>query len=262
MTETSPIAFDITIPSPGCLIRVEIVAGDWIEAWQLALAELGTTAAPADVDCGIYPGDKVVVTVKATGVRLELRSSGRLVKPAGPAHAPDPTRPKRPTPVLQLPVVARRSQHPMLGPIPSVGQLDEGAAEAALQILGMLAAHLGATTTLYVAKARRGCRTILGSQGDLAVGLEAIVGNASWLTLAESQPLRLGFAADSTLMCRRCDGVLRQLDIRNVAAAPVRGGGMFLLLDGPKSGRVNGFSDGELDALTYAAELVSRRRVV
>jgi len=270
-SDNATIAFEVTLDDPHVAVHMAVPADNWIEAWQLALAELGTSATPSEVQCGIYPGDKIVVDVLTTGQRLVVRSQGRVDKArterAAISDAELPL-PPRPAAVLTMRrrTLSTLDHGSVQGWIPAVGQLSDDRHTAIEQALDMLVQHIPAASHQYLRQAGSGEWVVAAARGWMADELcgWSLAPRQPMVQLASQGALRLqhvqqqaeGGRSGAVLEYRRppFDPLLEQ--VHSICGTPVPGHGVLLLVDSPRD---DGFSEGELKALAYAAELIGRR---
>lgn len=272
------LTFEVTVPpdgAEGAQIRMTLEAEHWMEAWGLALAELGEPIpSPDRVTCRIGHDGAVEVIVPESGRRLFIRSTtprGALGGPAGtpgvPAGGPPLERPARERArirrVPHAPQTTASPAAPDLG-VPAASALTGGADTSADEALAMLERHVRCAEVLLWSPApdRHGWKlhSARGLDSRFAPGL-LLREAESIVSALERGPGRRTFAgAGATLRCTRGFGRRVVVSVRSAVWAPVvaqgETAGLILLLNAE---RLSGFTDAELSAVEELSRILGAR---
>lgn len=272
------LTFEVTVPpahSGGAQIRMTLDAEHWMEAWGLALAELGEPVPPPEqVTCRIGHDGAVEVIVPQSGRRLFIQSTtqrGARGGPAGtpglPAGVPPIERPA--TERARIRRVARAPQTTAspavpVRAVPAASALTGGADTSADEALAMLERHVRCAAILLWSPApdHRGWKlhSAQGLDPRLTPGL-LLREAGSIVSALERGPGRRTFAGEgATMRCTRGFGRRVAVPVRSAVWAPVivRGetAALILLLNAE---RPSGFTDPELSAVEELSHILGTR---
>ncbi len=272
------LRFEVTVPATergGAQLRMTLDAEHWMEAWRLALAELGESVPPPDqVTCRIgHDGSVEVVTLNG-GRRLFIHCtthrhprdspSGTPGVPAGiPAVERDPADRPRIRRISRPPETTAGPAAPALA-VPSAAPLTGSASTSADEALAMLERHVRCESILLWLPnpGRQGykLRSALSRDVRMVAGVILRDGDAITPHLTDG-PGRRTFAGDGIgLRISRGFGRKFKASVKSVVWAPivVRGQtvALTMLLN---AGRPTGFTDPELSAVDELSRILGAR---
>ncbi|MEZ4267095.1 MAG: hypothetical protein R3F39_12020 [Myxococcota bacterium] len=272
------LTFEVTVPpdsAGGAQLRMTLDAEHWMDAWRLALGELGEPVPPAEqVTCRIGHDGAVEVIVVESGRRLFIRSTtlhgardsapGSPGLPAGipPVESLAPERP-RIRRISRAPQTTARPAAPERS-VPVAAPLGGGADTSANEALGMLQRHVRCEEILLWTPAPDGhgwrLHSARGVDPRFVPGL--LLRETDSITGAlESGPGRRTFVgAGTTMRCSRGFGRKVVIAVKSAVWAPVRVHdetvALIVLLNARRSG---GFTDPELSAVDELSQVLGAR---
>lgn len=269
------LTFEVTVPpdhAGGAQIRMTLDAEHWMEAWGLALAELGEPVpSPDRVTCRIGHDGAVEVIVPESGRRLFIQSTtprgtrGGAAGTAGvPADVPPIARPATERARIRRVTRAPETTASPAAPVLNVPAATGGAGASAGEALAMLQRHVRCAELLLWSPAPDGRGWILHSARGLdsrfAPGLLLREAESVVSALERGPGRRTFVGAGATLRCTRGFGRRLVVSVRSAVWAPVVAQGdtvgLILLLNAE---RPSGFTDPELSAVEELSQTLGAR---
>jgi hypothetical protein len=269
-----PFEVTVTMPGPEPALQMLLDANHWMEAWKIAMGELGLQDFDdSQVTCKIRADGAVEVIMPEFGGRRFLVAT---------APSPEPTTTDRPAAPDKRPVITIEELKPVkpddtvpeLEATPAVGMshvhlyprvapLDGGDETNLREAVTMLASHVPAEHVLFlVPSPERTAWRVAVSRGLAGVTLDGaeLSGTAPVPGPVDTAAGRRRFAQTVILSFTPPVGTPTLVHAQSALWAPVHVDstcrGVFLAVNAP---RATGFDGGEFDATQQLAELVARR---
>jgi len=273
-----PFEVTVTMPGPEPALQMQLSAGHWMEAWKVAMYELGLGSFDESlVTCKIRPDGAVEVIMPELGGRRFLVAT---------APGPEPTTTDRPAASGRSPAITIEELHPVkpddtvpemsAAPGPEAARaaadqqlyspvhpLDGGDKTNVREAVAMLASHVPAEHVLFLVPSEdRTTWIVAESRGLARRGLDGsqLAGTAPVPGPVDALAGRRRFAEPVLLAFAPPEGAPTMVELHSALWAPVHVEdavrGVFLALNAPHAA---GFGHGEFDATQQLATLVAQR---